>query len=1212
MPTMVHGFSDGGFIDKSKMAAGWWLFVNGVVVHAKGELITWKSPSNNVAEYFGLIKLLEAALDRGHVRLAVNMDSLLVVQQVLGHWECKNQVLLELLQYVRALVDQFTFFSINHTLREGNTVADALCNKAFDGFDGTNRQWYNTVDRATAQLEVKAVAGKEDEDYALSSYMEVHSIVMNELKSIGPMLRNHMVADLPEFKKWVGSEPNLASASSSIRPLSVDKTPAPLSGDDAFVGSGPNLASASSSVLPLASDGSEPWPYVILPEALVEMKSLAKEGNVQWDEDRFKTLVPVVNQHGISVVPYPKLDAQFTTSILKGINWNLPRLIKAWRGQSVSDPRPNKSLDFSRIERNTSGYDQQSALKDIINEGYSMHWKKPFKGVRPLPKNLVSAEDNSEIMGAMILKQYKQGRLMVMNAQEVADNVPEFASSAYGCVAKANKPLTHACRPIHNQSAPLGRSINEGLDADLRPDATWPGASHIADRILTASHLYGASNLKAFITDITDAFLQVGLTANDVQVNGGILPKSNIATLATSCIFGNCESPAAFRILNCVPHIHRQASSVVNGINTAFDVRFYVDDGNAIEPDIEDRLFLAEASLRKSILDVFGKNSIQEEKTSTWTTNFTSLGYAWDLPSGTVTIPAEKLLRVKTELLRFSTLTTATVTEFRSLVGKLRHVSTCCKPAGALMQMLGGGLSAHKVKGGRQNKKITNLMRSELRWWAAFLTAERFHNLPVEWLGKRENKVTNWIHCYSEKNVGVWLVSQTERSLRFTPWNSSLLMTLLTGIANSLTAHTPAARMSHTRILLNDCGVANTLNRGSSPDFPVQNLLKTIGVWQLDHRHRLSATTTLWEKSPLLSISPCCYHPNTNPLFQISHPPNMDKNWPLLLSLGRLKPSRTAPGRRISDLLSTGSCSVRQSTSHLFGSMNSAQETKQLSWRGLRSSVEPKETTRKGKGISTLPMSTRKQPSSGHTSTTETLSCSSMAQRWCWWKLPISGTKTARNQRSHVLPVCCSVVTTSSVLPRLRGAHSRGGSSSSNISFSDEEGSFGKPITLETGWIKPNAITESSGTMSSCKIMKERRCISLNQEKCIKFKLPSTMRKPTKPVEVTSSLLVPQDTPSFAQYVEQSSPSRTEVFGNRKESPTPYQVVLSPRISRQSSSAPPRLKVSTRMMSLDTPSVSAMPLPCSKLGMMNWSSDWQEDGRARPWPATPASQVKSC
>ena len=384
------------------------------------------------------------------------------------------------------------------------------------------------------------------------------------------------------------------------------------------------------------------------------------------------------NIHGVKVLPYPHLDSQFTTTILKGINWDLPRLIRAWRGQTSTDSRPNKSLDFGRIEKGTVGYDKQEELKELINHGYGLHWNHPYSGVRPLPKNHLSADQNAEIMNATILKGYKQGRLVMMNAQEVADHVPAFATSPYGCVAKANKPLTETCRPIHNQSAPAGYSINESLDASARPDAIWPGAGSIADRILEATALYGAHTLKAFVTDISEAFLNVGILDTDAQINGGILPLSNIATLATTCVFGNCESPGAFKILNCVSHLHQQESSIVNNINTPFDIRFYVDDGNAIEPDIGNRLELCESSLRSSIYDVFGPNSIQEDKTVTWSPLFTSLGYSWNLQAGTVSIPETKLLRIKEELDRFSRLTSASITEFRSLVGKLRHVATCC------------------------------------------------------------------------------------------------------------------------------------------------------------------------------------------------------------------------------------------------------------------------------------------------------------------------------------------------------------------------------------------------------------------------------------------------------------------------------------------------------------------------------------------------------
>ena len=142
--------------------------------------------------------------------------------------------------------------------------------------------------------------------------------------------------------------------------------------------------------------------------------------------------------------------------------------------------RPNKKLDFARLEGVTAGY------------------------------------------GAQILKHYYSGRLLLLNADDVADNVPGFTTSPYPCVPKAHKPLTHACRPIHDQSSPGDQSVNANLDPSLRPHAQWPASKAIADRILAASELYGTTPLYGFNTDIADAFLNIGLHANDVHINGSI------------------------------------------------------------------------------------------------------------------------------------------------------------------------------------------------------------------------------------------------------------------------------------------------------------------------------------------------------------------------------------------------------------------------------------------------------------------------------------------------------------------------------------------------------------------------------------------------------------------------------------------------------------------------------------------------------------------
>ena len=94
-------------------------------------------------------------------------------------------------------------------------------------------------------------------------------------------------------------------------------------------------------------------------------------------------------------------------------------------------------------------------------------------------------------------------------------------------------------------------------------------------------------------------------------------------------------------------HIHSSNGSYINTENTPFDVRFYVDYENCIEPNVGSRLLDAEISLRASTELVFGPNCIQESKTTPWAEVFTSLGFDWNLNDGTTSIPEKKLSRIR-------------------------------------------------------------------------------------------------------------------------------------------------------------------------------------------------------------------------------------------------------------------------------------------------------------------------------------------------------------------------------------------------------------------------------------------------------------------------------------------------------------------------------------------------------------------------------------
>ncbi|HEX4015081.1 MAG TPA: ribonuclease HI family protein [Candidatus Cybelea sp.] len=88
--------------------------------------------TNNVAEWTGLLLGLQAATEHGIRRLAVRLDSELVVKQLRGEYRVKNPGLLPLYQRARVLVRAFELIDIKHVPRKQNAAADRLVNIALD------------------------------------------------------------------------------------------------------------------------------------------------------------------------------------------------------------------------------------------------------------------------------------------------------------------------------------------------------------------------------------------------------------------------------------------------------------------------------------------------------------------------------------------------------------------------------------------------------------------------------------------------------------------------------------------------------------------------------------------------------------------------------------------------------------------------------------------------------------------------------------------------------------------------------------------------------------------------------------------------------------------------------------------------------------------------------------------------------------------------
>jgi probable phosphoglycerate mutase len=112
-----------------------------VVFSADGDVLAERAEglgvaTNNVAEYQGLIAGLAAAQSVGATEVSVRMDSKLVVEQLSGRWQIKNEALKPLAAQARSLAETFTRVTYEWIPRADNTHADRLANEAMDAQAG--------------------------------------------------------------------------------------------------------------------------------------------------------------------------------------------------------------------------------------------------------------------------------------------------------------------------------------------------------------------------------------------------------------------------------------------------------------------------------------------------------------------------------------------------------------------------------------------------------------------------------------------------------------------------------------------------------------------------------------------------------------------------------------------------------------------------------------------------------------------------------------------------------------------------------------------------------------------------------------------------------------------------------------------------------------------------------------------------------------------
>jgi ribonuclease HI len=131
MPTFYMQFDGGSRGNPGPAGVGVTLAdENGKNVYELGEFLG--TCTNNVAEYTGLIRGIEAAIAYKADRLVIQADSELVVRQIKGIYRVKSPDLKPLYEKAVGLMKRIRQVDIGHVYRHMNSRADALANMAMD------------------------------------------------------------------------------------------------------------------------------------------------------------------------------------------------------------------------------------------------------------------------------------------------------------------------------------------------------------------------------------------------------------------------------------------------------------------------------------------------------------------------------------------------------------------------------------------------------------------------------------------------------------------------------------------------------------------------------------------------------------------------------------------------------------------------------------------------------------------------------------------------------------------------------------------------------------------------------------------------------------------------------------------------------------------------------------------------------------------------
>ena len=118
--------------------------------------------------------------------------------------------------------------------------------------------------------------------------------------------------------------------------------------------------------------------------------------------------------------------------------------------------------------------------------------------------------------------------------------------------------------------------------------------------------------------------------------------------MAGTATLGFTSAPGFFAVFGkAIRFLHRNAGSIIDANYVLFKLFQWVDNLIVFEPDVGNRLAKASAHLRWCVHSTLGPNAWNDVKYEDCTTRLDAFGLLWDTLALTVSVPADKVGRIR-------------------------------------------------------------------------------------------------------------------------------------------------------------------------------------------------------------------------------------------------------------------------------------------------------------------------------------------------------------------------------------------------------------------------------------------------------------------------------------------------------------------------------------------------------------------------------------